>query len=222
MRASVSVDDFVKHVYLIGRDDQLKVTSSVLAKTLQVSNPAVTDMARKLSRKGLVKYEKYQALILTSQGMAHALQLVRRHRLWETFLHQVLQLDLQSIHTEAEKLEHQSSDALMDKIDDFLGHPDFDPHGDPIPSAQGILPQQTGICRLSELKVGEQGRVVRLGYKTAENTLFYDKNSIAMGTVITVVASDPTSGSLEATIGTHRFFAGQRQAGQIYVSKTMF
>jgi DtxR family transcriptional regulator, Mn-dependent transcriptional regulator len=221
MRASVSVDDFVKHIYLLGRDERMKVTGSLLAKTLGVSNAAITDMARKLSRKGLVKYEKYQALKLTPQGSAHALQLVRRHRLWETFLHQVLKLDLQSIHTEAERLEHQSSDELIAKIAEFLGHPTVDPHGDPIPLANGVLPEQKNLVRLSELQAHDSGTVVRLGYKTKENTMFYDKHGIELGSSITVVKVSTLEKSVEATTGEHRFYAGQRQADQIYLQKTI-
>jgi DtxR family transcriptional regulator, Mn-dependent transcriptional regulator len=221
MRASVSVDDFLKHIYLLGRDERLKVTGSLLAKTLAVSNAAVTDMARKLSRKGLVKYEKYQALTLTPQGLAHAMQLVRRHRLWETFLHHVLKLDLQSIHTEAERLEHQSSDELIAKIADFLGHPTVDPHGDPIPMANGLLQEQDNIVRLSDLKVDESGTVVRLGYKTKENTMFYDKHGIELGSIITVITVLTAEKSVEAITGEHRFYAGQRQADQIYLQKTI-
>lgn len=217
MRTSVSVDDFLKHVYLIGKDDQLKVTSSLLAKTLQVSNPAVTDMARKLSRKGLVKYEKYQALKLTTQGTARALQLVRRHRLWETFLHQILKMDLQSIHTEAERLEHQSSDELVERIAEFLGQPSVDPHGDPIPGPKGQMAIVQSHKRLCELKTDEQGVVVRLAYKTLENSMFYDKNSLALGQTIAVVAQHHHNGALEAECKGHRFYVSQRQASQIYV-----
>ncbi|MFT3739761.1 MAG: metal-dependent transcriptional regulator [Breznakibacter sp.] len=219
MRSSVSVDDFLKHVYLIGKDDQLKVTSSLLASSLQVSSPAVTDMARKLSRKGLVKYEKYQALKLTAQGTARALKLVRRHRLWEAFLYQILGMDLQSIHTEAERLEHQSSDALMERIADYLGQPAIDPHGDPIPGPQGQMPVVAQHKRLCEMVPDEQGVVVRLIYKTAENAMFYDKHSVVLGQTIMVVTRNKPDGSMEVECGGHRFFVGFRQASQIYLER---
>lgn len=217
MRTSVSVDDFLKQVFLIGYDDGVKVTSSVLARVLQVSNPAVTDMARKLSRKGLVKYEPYKALSLTVKGRAKALELVRRHRLWETFLHRVLDLDLQSIHTEAEKLEHQSSPALIEKIAEFLANPSFDPHGDPIPDAKGKIPSMPGVVRLSELGRGDKGTIVRLDFKEIDNSLFYDKNAVTLDGRILVVSKDTRTGAMEAEMDGNIFYVSQRMANRIYI-----
>jgi DtxR family transcriptional regulator, Mn-dependent transcriptional regulator len=219
MRVSVSVDDFLKHLYLLSRDEKVKVTGSLMAKTLHVSNPAITDMARKLSRKGLIKYEKYQSLQLTTTGMAHALKMVRRHRLWETFLYHVLKLDLQSIHQEAEKLEHQTSEVLLERLADFLENPQFDPHGDPIPNTKGELPFVAKTIKLSELAVGEQGVINRLGYKTEENTMFYDKNMLRLGTTIAIKSIENNKTGFEVINGNHQFYVGKTQANQIYVTK---
>lgn len=136
---SISVENFVKTIYLqeqrLGEDTR----TGTLAKLLNITNAATTYMAKNLAQKQLVNYTKYQKLSLTSEGKSLALKVLRKHRLWETFLHQTLQLSLLEIHDEAERLEHLTSDFLADKIDCYLNFPVVDPHGDPIPSSDGTV-----------------------------------------------------------------------------------
>ncbi len=129
---SVSVENIVKAIYsshTLGEN----VKTGTLAKKLNVSAAAITDISRKLSAKGIIDYEKYKGLSLTMKGRRIALNVIRKHRLWETFLHETLDLSLTEIHDEAEHLEHQTSDFLADKISEYLGHPNKDPHGQEIP-----------------------------------------------------------------------------------------
>lgn len=148
---SVSIDNFLKNIYLLNQETAGAVTSSNLAGRLEISVAAVTDMARKLGKQGVVDYKPYKALQLTRQGDEQALKIIRKHRLWELFLHEVLGLDLLSVHQEAERLEHHTSDDLMNHISRFLGHPDFDPHGDPIPGIGGHIPSEKGVIPLTEI-----------------------------------------------------------------------
>ena len=136
---SVAVENFVKAIYKNKRVDGLDTRPGSIAKKLNISNAAATDMARKLSQKGLLKYEKYKELELTKEGTMMALQILRKHRIWETFLFKLLDLSLHEIHREAELLEHQTSDFLAEKIHAYLDYPNFDPHGDPIPNASGEI-----------------------------------------------------------------------------------
>lgn len=129
---SVSVENIVKAIYsshTLGEN----VKTGTLAEKLNVSAAAITDISRKLSAKGIIDYEKYKGLSLTMKGRRIALNVIRKHRLWETFLHETLGLSLTETHDEAENLEHQTSDFLADKLSEYLGHPDKDPHGQEIP-----------------------------------------------------------------------------------------
>lgn len=130
---STSVENFLKSIFTLRHDEGEKSSTTNMAMRLGISGPAVTDMAKKLSVKGLVVYAPYKELELTPAGLSLAVKVIRRHRLWEMFLYRVLKMDLGEVHREAEILEHQTSDSLLEKIDDYLGRPKFDPHGDPIP-----------------------------------------------------------------------------------------
>jgi DtxR family Mn-dependent transcriptional regulator len=136
---SVAIENFVKAIYKNSNNDSNDTKPGNIAKKLGVSNAAATDMAKKLALKELLHYKKYQPLKLTEKGEKMALNVVRKHRLWEAFLFKMFDMSLHDIHREAELLEHETSDFLADKISEFLGHPKFDPHGDPIPNAQGEI-----------------------------------------------------------------------------------
>ena len=132
LKMSVSTENFLKAIFHF-QNEGLEANSSRMAKKLGISNAAVTDMAKKLSRQKLIIYQKYKGLKLTEKGRTLAVSIIRRHRLWELFLHDVLGLSWAEVHDEAEMLEHQTSNFLIEKIDKYLGHPEFDPHGAPIP-----------------------------------------------------------------------------------------
>jgi len=159
---SVAIENFVKSIYLFSQQKELDTKPSSIAKKLNVSAAAATDMAKKLANKGLIDYEKYQKLKLTEQGTTMALRVIRKHRIWESVLFKLLDLSLHEIHREAELLEHQTSDFLADKLHEYLGCPDFDPHGDPIPSAKGEIPTIDNAIVLSEASIGKTYQIVRL------------------------------------------------------------
>ena len=136
---SVAIENFVKAIYKNDMQDNNDTKPGNIAKKLGISNAAATDMAKKLATKDLLHYEKYQALQLTEKGTKMALNVVRKHRLWEALLFKMFDMSLHEIHREAELLEHETSDFLANKISEYLGNPKFDPHGDPIPNADGEI-----------------------------------------------------------------------------------
>lgn len=179
---STSTDDFIKAIYQI-KDHGEKASSTALANWLQISNAAITDMAKKLSARGLVKYEKYKELSLTKHGKDAALKVIRKHRLWETFLHKVLKLSSSEIHHEAELLEHQTSEFLLGKIDNFLEHPEFDPHGDPIPDAALQFPSLRNQIVLTNARPG-QYIIIRILPLQPDHDAFFRQNQIQKGSEI--------------------------------------
>jgi len=171
---SSAVENFLKNVFTLKNDEGEKASTSNLSARLGISGPAITDMARKLASKGLISYQPYKELELTEKGKEIAITVLRRHRIWEMFLHQVLKMDLSEVHADAERLEHQTSDSLLAKIDDFLGNPKFDPHGDPIPTAEGIIHRQKDVLKMNQLKEGDSAIIVRLIYADEEIERIYN------------------------------------------------
>jgi DtxR family Mn-dependent transcriptional regulator len=137
------------------------MTSSQLAARLGLAPSSVTEMVRKLSQQGLVEHARYGTIVLTAAGRSEALRMVRRHRLIETWLVREFGYDWDEVHDEAEVLEHALSDRLLDAIDVRLGHPTADPHGDPIPAADGSVPRLSGVLA-STLAPGTPVHVVRI------------------------------------------------------------
>lgn len=182
---SVSTEDFLKHIYMIKYDMGQKVSSSMLAGRLTVSNAAITDMSRKMSEKGWIRYEKYKEITLTPKGRKEALRIIRRHRLWETFLHEVLGMSRDEVHLEAERLEHSSSDELMHRIDKYLGRPAYNPLGEPIPGNQPDIQDQQRHQLLAESDPGEY-LISRLKPKSDELARFFLEAGLFTGTPVTI------------------------------------
>lgn len=156
---SSTEENYLKAIYNISERESGSVTTNNIAQVMQTKAASVTDMIKKLADKELVDYAKYRGVSLTDKGRGLATQLIRKHRLWETFLVDKLGFDWDEVHELAEELEHIRSDELINRLDHFLGQPKFDPHGDPIPNASGrfTIRQQT---QLTDLKPGEKGEVV--------------------------------------------------------------
>ena len=154
-------ENYLKTIYSHTEWQPDALTSSQLAARLGLAPSSITEMVRKLSHQGLVEHARYGTIVLTPAGRAEALRMVRRHRLIETWLVREFGYGWDEVHDEAEVLEHALSDRLLDAIDVRLGHPTRDPHGDPIPSADGVAPATEGLL-LAALRPGSRGRVVRI------------------------------------------------------------
>ena len=168
---SVATENFIKAIYNNNSHDAHNTKPGNIAKKLGISNAAATDMAKKLAVKDLLHYEKYQELQLTDKGKKMALNVIRKHRLWEAFLFKTFDMSLHDIHREAELLEHQTSDLLADKISAYLGHPKFDPHGDPIPNANGEI---TTIDESIPLSQAKEGKVYTISRLTSDDKEFFE------------------------------------------------
>src|SRR6187399_2758629 len=135
---STSEENYLKTIFHLQTKDE-NVSTNELAEKLKAKPASITDMMKKLKTRKLVNYQPYQGFRLTSEGKKVALGIIRRHRLWEYFLSEKLKFEWDEVHEVAEELEHVSSRKLIDKLDEFLGHPRFDPHGDPIPDVHGKM-----------------------------------------------------------------------------------
>ncbi len=182
---SVAIENFVKQIYKFRQQTGYDTKPSSVAKKLGITSAATTDMAKKLATKGLLNYAKYQELELTSEGEKMALKVIRKHRIWECLLFKLFDLSLHEIHREAEFLEHETSDFLADKIHEYLGFPDFDPHGDPIPDNEGKLPVVDNMSALSEVVEGEY-QIVRLQSDDKEFFDFCTLHGLINGALIQV------------------------------------
>ncbi len=158
---NVSKEDYLSAIYKY-KDENGKIKANAIAVKLQVSNAAVTDMLKKLAKDGSIIYEKYKGIRLTPAGEEYARKMVRRHRIWEVFLNQVVGMKWDKVHDEAHRLEHSASDELINRLEEMLDYPEFDPHGDPIPAKDGKLPEQRKNIPLTKLKKTQTGTVVRV------------------------------------------------------------
>lgn len=214
---SISIENFVKAIYLQEQRQGEDTRPGTLAKVLDISNAATTDMARSLAQKNLINYTKYQKLSLTPQGKELALSILRKHRLWETFLSKTLNLTLHEIHEEAERLEHATSNFLADKIDEYLNYPAADPHGDPIPCSSGKEQLNKNAIVLSEAEVGKVYNIVRL---FSSNRHFFDfcaANNITIGTTVQIENSFEEMKMIEVSIDKKQLLLNEEFTNIIYV-----
>lgn len=158
--SSVSVQDYLLTIYRL-QGDESPVSTTALAARLGVAPPSVTGMVRKLHRDGLVAYRPYRGVVLTEAGAQQALHLLRRHRLWELFLTEVLGLSWDEVHAEANRLEHATSERVAERLAAFLGEPAIDPHGQPIPARDGTLLPRSSLP-LTEIEAGQRVQVVEV------------------------------------------------------------
>ncbi|WP_196895909.1 metal-dependent transcriptional regulator [Aureivirga marina] len=184
---SVATENFIKAIYNLGRKHEGDTKPGSIASFLNISNAAATDMAKNLSKKNLVNYEKYKELKLTKEGELLALRIVRKHRLWEALLFKLFNMSLHEIHIEAELLEHQTSDFLAQKMDEYLGFPKYDPHGDPIPDVNGIIHTEDHSIVLLNAEEGKKYQISRLVSVDKDFFDFCAENGLNNGAEIEVV-----------------------------------
>ncbi len=212
---SEPVENYLKKIYEI-KEEKGKVNTSTLSEKLGVSSASVTEMVQRLAEGGLVKYVPYRGVELSEEGRRRALRIIRRHRLWERFLVEVLRFDWDEIHDEAERLEHSTSELLEERIDAVLGYPRTDPHGHIIPSADGVIdtPDRT---LLSELETGIQATVVSVRDTNPEILQYMSKLDITIGTSLTVKERMNFDGSVLIDLAGREQFLSQKLAQSIFV-----
>jgi len=214
---SIATENFLKEIYQLSQSPEAEAKPGIIAENLGISNAAATDMARNLAIKNLIVYEKYKELHLTEKGKKLALALLRKHRLWETFLYRTLNINLSQIHNEAELLEHSTSDFLVDKINSYLGEPAFDPHGDPIPQSNGEIPSTDELIQLTAAQQGQQYFIRRLSSSENEFFEFCRDNLIEIGQSLEVEKHYTSQNSTAIKIKENRILLNQELAKKIYV-----
>ena len=214
---SISVENYIKNIYEL-EAAETKVTTSLLAQRLNVAAASVTDMVKKLSEKGLLRHVPYKGVEVTEKGKRSALRIIRKHRLWEMFLVQVLHFSWDKIHDEAEDFEHIMSERMEEKIDKVLGYPLLDPHGDPIPSKKGILPR-VEYEPLSNAEDGAVVRVERVNDAHPELLEYISTIGISLKAKMTVVRHVKFDDSFIIKVGRKRHFLSKKMADSIFVQK---
>lgn len=195
MRYTTSEENYLKVIFHLGHGQQEAVLTSEIASNLNTTAASVTDMLKKLSEKELVSYERYRGVRVTRKGERAALDVIRRHRLWEVFLTDVLKFGWDEVHHLAEELEHVSSDDLISRLDRFLGHPRFDPHGDPIPDKNGKL--LAGKVRsLNGVNQGSNWMVSGVLDDATPFLQFLNRKGIRPGIRLRVIQIDPYDQSM--------------------------
>jgi DtxR family Mn-dependent transcriptional regulator len=216
---SVAIENFVKAIYKNDNNDSNDTKPGNIAKKLGISNAAATDMAKKLATKNLLQYEKYQALQLTDEGTKMALNVIRKHRLWEALLFKMFDMSLHEIHREAELLEHATSNFLADRISEYLGNPKFDPHGDPIPNALGEITTIDTSIALSNTEEGKTYIISRLMSDEKEFFDFCALNGIKYGNSILVTRQFSKNKMTQIIINNNNIILNEDFTKIIYVNE---
>lgn len=195
---SFTEENYLKAIYKLSQDDS--ATTNAIAVELKTKAASVTDMLKKLADKKLITYVKYQGVSLTEKGRKVAVITVRKHRLWEVFLHEKLEFKWDEVHDIAEQLEHIQSDVLMDKLDTFLNFPTVDPHGDPIPRRDGTI-KDAKLKVLSDISEGKS--VIMSGVKEHSPVFlqYLEKTGLLLGKKFKVNEILKFDGSMQLQIG---------------------
>lgn len=213
-----SEENYLKTIYHLTVQLEAEVPTNAIAEMMETKASSVTDMLKKLSDKSLINYIKYQGVSLTDKGRHAAKMIVRKHRLWEVFLVEKLAFTWDEVHDIAEQLEHIKSEQLINKLDDFLGNPTEDPHGDPIPDAQGKI-TKTEKLLLSELAESETAICVGVKDSSADFLQYLNKQKIALGAVIKVLGRENFDASLHLIINDTPLTVSSKIAGNLYVKR---
>lgn len=195
---SSTEEDYLKAIYKLKRDEEA-VSTNALANALNTKPSSVSDMIKKLSKKNLVHYVKYQGVNLSPSGEKIALNVIRKHRLWEYFLVEKLNFKWDEIHEIAEQLEHIDSTQLVDKLDEHLDFPSHDPHGDPIPDKEGII-NNDNMIPLGDIEIGREVTVKGVKEHSKAFLQYLENIPLLIGTNIKVIDKHSFDSSLKIEI----------------------
>ncbi len=212
---SISNENYLKALFHLERKAE-RVTTTAIAETLEVTLPSATKMMKTLAAAGLVQHVPYRGSSLTEEGNRAALRVIRKHRLIEVFLVEVLGYRWDEVHDEAERLEHAVSDPLADRIDAFLGFPTADPHGDPIPSASGELLRHEALSLL-DLEPGRPATVRRVLDQDTEVLQYLAQIGLRPSATVAVLEAHPFEGPLRIQIGSDEAILGRQLARRVLV-----
>ena len=215
---SFTEENYLKAIYRLSDGGGKAVLTNEIAESMSTKAASVTDMIKKLSHKNLISYERYYGAKITRQGKSQALAVIRKHRLWETFLVEKLNFSWDEVHDVAEQLEHIQSPLLIEKLDEFLGFPTADPHGHPIPDKDGKI-QELRLITLSESPVGKKAVVRSVKDGSPSFLQYLSKIGIYIGAKVTILDKIEFDGSLEVMIDNkEKVFISRDAAGNLLVS----
>lgn len=211
-------ENYLKAIYKLSQEENAPVSTSKLAEELGVQSASVTDMIKKLSQKNLLSYKKYHGVSLSDKGRSEAVRIIRKHRLWETFLVEKLGFGWGEVHEVAEQLEHVRSEQLVDRLDAFLNYPKVDPHGDPIPDKDGVVRKQTNVP-LTSLKSGESGVISAVKHDGKDLLDYLDRHNLVLGNQLEVIEKLEFDGSMEVKVAGQNQYVSEKIAGNILIAK---
>lgn len=214
---SATVEDYLKALYQLEQQENGKARIKDIASLLDVSLPSVTTMMKSLDDHGFVERTAYRGVSLTERGRLAALRVIRNHRLIELFLVEVLGYTWDEVHAEAERLEHSMSDTLTNRIDHYLGYPRVDPHGDPIPDADGRI-EKVHTHSILELDAGATASVERVMEQSADVLLYLTTKGIRPGVSVTIDHLEPFDGPLWLIVDGNKIALSRSLAGRVHVA----
>jgi DtxR family Mn-dependent transcriptional regulator len=215
---SLTEENYLKAIYHLSEGGAKPVLTNELAEAMCTKAASATDMIKKLSAKALISYEKYYGVNVSGMGKEAALLVIRKHRLWETFLVQKLNFTWDEVHEVAEQLEHIQSAHLIDKLEEFLDYPTVDPHGDPIPDKTGQL-KVLPLIGVDQLTVGYQGIIIAVKDSDSNLLKYLDKIGAKPGRPIKVMAKEAYDESMELTIDNKTVFISKDVSKNILVNR---
>ncbi len=214
---SHAMEDYLKAAYRLKMDGK-PATTQLLADELGVSGPSVTNMVKRLDEMRLMRHTRYQGVELTPAGERIALEVVRHHRLLELYLAETLGYPWDQVHDEAEKLEHHVSDELEARMDSFLGYPTRDPHGDPIPTRDGLIPEDTDLL-LAELTGDTLATVVRVSDRDPVQLRYLAELGLIPGAKVTIVERLPFDDLTRIEVGDNLHVIGRQLSRSVWVER---
>jgi DtxR family transcriptional regulator, Mn-dependent transcriptional regulator len=217
--ATISKENYLKAIYGIAKKNGSMVSTSTLAKELGVSSAAISEMANKLSKQGYVEYKKYKGINILAKGKKIAVNVLRKHRLWELFLIETLGLNWGEVHAEAEKLEHSTTNFLIDKIDEYLNYPDTDPHGAPIPSKDGNYRYESNDFPMNECEIGKNYKISRVNDRNLDLIKYLSQINISLNKKIKIKDKLTFDDSIIIEIDNESHSLSEKVVNNIFISE---
>lgn len=218
MSITLTEENYLKAIYHLSQHSNTVVSTNAIAEKIESKASSVTDMLKKLAEKKFITYIKYKGVTLTEKGRLTAVDIIRKHRLWEVFLVDKLNFSWDEVHDVAEQLEHIKSPKLIDELDAYLDFPTHDPHGDPIPDRDGQI-KRTNKIMLSKAKANESYKCVGVLDSSSDFLKYLDKNSIGIGTRIEVMDKEDFDQSMTIKTNEQTITMSKLITSNIYVKK---
>lgn len=214
---TLAEENYLKAIFHLENENKAEVSTNAIAIKMNTKPSSATDMVQKLAEKKVVSYQKYKGAFLTKKGKLIAANVIRKHRLWEVFLVEKLNFQWDEVHEIAEQLEHIKSDELIKRLAIFLDHPDFDPHGDPIPDENGkIKPTEKKL--LSQLEKNQRGICVGVKESSSQFLQYLDTRNIGIGTTIKVMDKEEFDDSMTIQIGEVQLQITNKISNNLYIN----